>query len=711
MHRRSALPVAIFLAAVPLAASLAFPAGAFTAAVPARAASQDGPSAPRRPAPEAPAQTPAAGDAVASLPVAGVADPALARRNYEVELVRLGEELLAIFDKDTRSKIDAQPNPKLRDALRVERRRFLDEGLCPDVLRAKEPYLRWLRLRLEMIKVYEDAATAALKSEDDEREAQMREELEAFKHTDDLAPWQNLFERVDPELTKELWKSVGTTMHSPGNDKGGASNPLAFAGPFAREYALSFEIQRREGGGNLVAGLIDDEGQRLELVVADELDAAEAAATIESGQSTVISIRMQSDRIAIDRDGVRTHFWAAGDEPLADTTSPESEWPNLYLRSDDERTRLVVVHARYKALGRFGGKSREERAERAERAARAEPRESAKPPQKPKDEGGGATKPEGTAKSGETATPDGTPKSGEAAKPVAPAKPAATKPTNAAKPPKRAVPKGREPAAPAWAEVIEARPDPAVVTDEALFAAIVETGLAWRVRDRESRLEMLLVPPARYFRGNTDDDLESDLDEMPGHSVSITRAFYLGRYEVQAVEWTSVVDGGSPPSSLGMPRGDLAFEDVEGFFRAMRKSRPAAPNDPRLPTEAEWELACRAGVAQPRYGTTGDIAWSVDTSKGSLQLVGGKKANALGFHDMLGNVWEWCADFYDAGEYVRVAADPSLAQDPIGPPSGPRHTLRGGSAFSPAKACRASNREKPVHARAADYGFRVARDP
>jgi sulfatase modifying factor 1 len=112
----------------------------------------------------------------------------------------------------------------------------------------------------------------------------------------------------------------------------------------------------------------------------------------------------------------------------------------------------------------------------------------------------------------------------------------------------------------------------------------------------------------------------------------------------------------------------------------------------RLPTEAEWEYACRAGTIGPRYGELADIAWYRDNGLGTVHAVGGREPNAWGFHDMLGNVWEWCWDVYDREVY------------------GSYRVLRGGGWSDEHWSCRASVRRRshPTF-QIDDVGFRVAR--
>lgn len=112
----------------------------------------------------------------------------------------------------------------------------------------------------------------------------------------------------------------------------------------------------------------------------------------------------------------------------------------------------------------------------------------------------------------------------------------------------------------------------------------------------------------------------------------------------------------------------------------------------RLPAEAEWEYACRAGTIGPRYGELADIAWYRDNALGAIHEVGGKEPNAWGFHDMLGNVWEWCWEVYDREVY------------------GSYRVLRGGGWSDEHWSCRASVRRRshPTF-QIDDVGFRIAR--
>ena len=249
-----------------------------------------------------------------------------------------------------------------------------------------------------------------------------------------------------------------------------------------------------------------------------------------------------------------------------------------------------------------------------------------------------------------------------------------------------------------WAEVLKASVDRSIVTDARLADQITAVGLPWRVYDRVTGIEMVLIPPGKYIRGASPDDREAYSDERPSHEATISRAFYLGRYEVTQAEWSKLM--GSNPSSFEgerLPVETVSWDDLQAF---VGKSVGL-----RLPTEGEWEYACRAGTVGPRYGKLDGNAWYDANSGDETHEVGGKKANAFGLHDMLGNVWEWCSDWY--GEYLICSQT-----DPLGASTGFDRVLRGGSWYYNGRRCRASYRNRNAPAARHPYiGFRVARTP
>ena len=262
---------------------------------------------------------------------------------------------------------------------------------------------------------------------------------------------------------------------------------------------------------------------------------------------------------------------------------------------------------------------------------------------------------------------------------------------------------------PAWATLIEAMPDPAVVTDPALRTAIAATGLAWRVRDTATQIEMLLVPPGAFDMGCTrgSNAFGCNERELPVHAVTISGAYYVGKHEVTQAQWLQTM--ASNPAffqgyvdSSSRPVESVSWSAVQGYLTATGL---------RLLTEAEWEFACRAGTATPFYNgstddsTVGNLAWTPSNAGNETHAIGGKAPNALGFYDMLGNVYEWVNDWY--GPYSTNAQF-----DPSGPAKGTYHAIRGGAWYLDMETVRSSSR---IYGFPTDQfpfiGFRVARNP
>jgi formylglycine-generating enzyme required for sulfatase activity len=275
---------------------------------------------------------------------------------------------------------------------------------------------------------------------------------------------------------------------------------------------------------------------------------------------------------------------------------------------------------------------------------------------------------------------------------------------------------------PAWATLIEAAPNPAVVTSSTLRAAIMATGYAWRVRDTATQIEMVLIPPGTFQMGcSASGAYACNSDENPVHTVTLTNAFYMGRHEVTQAQWqarmgsnpsyfqsaSSVVPAAQVPNR---PVEKVSLNTVQGFL---------AQTGMRLPTEAEWEYAYRAGTTTAFHAMTGypqgtnddtlvgNIAWYEPNSDWQTHPVGGKLANGYGLHDMAGNVHEWVSDWYGSTYYSS-----SPQNNPTGPASGSFRVVRGGSWGNTPNDLRASDRfsDTPGHA-SGFVGFRVARAP
>ena len=217
---------------------------------------------------------------------------------------------------------------------------------------------------------------------------------------------------------------------------------------------------------------------------------------------------------------------------------------------------------------------------------------------------------------------------------------------------------------------------------------------------------MVLIPAGEFTMGS--DSGESD--EKPPHRVYLD-AYWIDKYEVTFDQYDKFCEatGRSKPSDSGWGRGNrpvinVSWNDAVSYAKWAGK---------RLPTEAEWEKACRAGsTSKYCYGNSesmlGDYAWYSSNSGSKTHPVGQKKPNAWGIYDMHGNVWEWCSDWYDSG-YYKVAAGFQPAKNPKGPNSGSVRVLRGGSWCGYAISCRSSIRGRS----SPDYrnyfgGFRCA---
>ena len=198
-------------------------------------------------------------------------------------------------------------------------------------------------------------------------------------------------------------------------------------------------------------------------------------------------------------------------------------------------------------------------------------------------------------------------------------------------------------------------------------------------------LEFVLIHPGVFVMGSDN----GAADEKPAHKVRITKPFYMGRFEVTQGQWEKVM-GANPSNFKGAenPVENVSWEDSQSFLAKLKGRSPGA--DFRLPTEAQWEYACRAGATTAFSfaafkDALGDYAWYGGNSELETHAVGGKKPNAWGLFDMQGNVLEWCSDWY--GNY---SSDDAV--DPSGPSSGSGHVLHGGAWNCAATFCRPSAR-------------------
>lgn len=260
----------------------------------------------------------------------------------------------------------------------------------------------------------------------------------------------------------------------------------------------------------------------------------------------------------------------------------------------------------------------------------------------------------------------------------------------------------------------------------ALFIFTVSTGFCSNEKFviKELNLELVKCPAGSFMMGSPENELGRHDDETL-HKVILSKPFYIGKYEVTKIQYETIVYG-KPDSFYKRyfkhPVTYVTWKNAKDFCDKLNiKYKDLLPKGYifDLPTEAQWEYACRAGTTTALNngkeiksiwgdGTNIDeIAWNNHISRYATQDVGQKKPNAWGIYDMHGNVWEWCRDWY--GEYTEKEVT-----DPLGPISGPGRVCRGGScnnnslgSRSAIRGCIDSSRDKGDE----DTGFRVALVP
>ncbi len=219
-------------------------------------------------------------------------------------------------------------------------------------------------------------------------------------------------------------------------------------------------------------------------------------------------------------------------------------------------------------------------------------------------------------------------------------------------------------------------------------------------------MDFVHIEPGEFIMGSPENEPNREPNRTKGerqHKVKLTKPFYMGIYEVTQEQYQAVM-GVNPSKFKGeknLPVEQVSWNDAVKFCRKLSQERGKTY---RLPTEAEWEYACRAGTTGV-YGGSGkldDMAWYRDNSGERTHPVGQKQPNAWGLYDMHGNVWEWCSDFF---------SDPTgSVTDPRGPVSGSLHAVRGGSFNNGVQHCREALRDPQLPTTSEDQSFRVAMD-
>jgi formylglycine-generating enzyme required for sulfatase activity len=268
-------------------------------------------------------------------------------------------------------------------------------------------------------------------------------------------------------------------------------------------------------------------------------------------------------------------------------------------------------------------------------------------------------------------------------------------------------------------------PKPMVRTDPVPTGAFpagsgMEGSRAGEVREFGG-IEMVWCPPGEFLMGSPKDEADRNDDETQ-HRVTLTRGFWMAKTETTQRQWESVMGtdvtqqkakgdhyGEVTGEGATHPMYFVNWEDAQEYLEKMNGQHPMPLGWKWvLPTEAQWEYACRAGTERAfatTSGTLGDLdemAWYDGNSGSTTNPVGTKKANAWGLHDMHGNVWEWCSDRY--GEYSSGSSS-----DPTGATTGYYRVNRGGSWSNDAQFCRSAVRSgRAPDFRFHDLGFRPA---
>ena len=237
-----------------------------------------------------------------------------------------------------------------------------------------------------------------------------------------------------------------------------------------------------------------------------------------------------------------------------------------------------------------------------------------------------------------------------------------------------------------------------------------------QVKTNSIGMKLKLIPAGEFLMGSPESEPERDDDELQ-HRVRITKPFYLCVYTVTQSQWKSVM--GTEPwegeeyvkEGPDYPAIYVSHDEAVEFCREL-SSREGATY--RLPTEAEWEYACRArSQTAYSFGDTAEqleqYAWfeenADEVGEEYAHRVGQKLPNSFGLYDMHGNVWEWCSDWFEEYPSGEVT-------DPKGPSSGFYRVIRGGGWTSPAENCRSAYRNRLLPSDRYDYyGFRVSLSP
>jgi len=243
------------------------------------------------------------------------------------------------------------------------------------------------------------------------------------------------------------------------------------------------------------------------------------------------------------------------------------------------------------------------------------------------------------------------------------------------------------------------RPQAGAVLAGGKFSPVMPVSTGQKTIKNSIGMELVLIPAGSFQMGSN----EGASDEKPVHQVTISQAFYMGKTEVTQAQWTAVM-GNNPSRFKGddLPVETVSWQDAKAFIQKLNAKENT--DKYRLPSEAEWEYAARAGSTTEWYfggngSLLGDYAWYYGNSDGKTHAAAGKKPNKYGLYDMAGNVWEWNEDSWEDNYNTPRTQSPYKN-------SSERHLLRGGSWFYTPLNCRSAYRDNSSSG-SNNVGFRI----
>jgi formylglycine-generating enzyme required for sulfatase activity len=222
------------------------------------------------------------------------------------------------------------------------------------------------------------------------------------------------------------------------------------------------------------------------------------------------------------------------------------------------------------------------------------------------------------------------------------------------------------------------------------------TGQSFTEDINGAQIQMVSVPGGTFLMGSPLSETGRDNDEGPQNEATV-QSLYMSKYEVTQAQYKAVMST-NPSSFKGddLPVDSVSWNDAVEFCRKLSQT---TGREYRLPTEAEWEYACRAGTNGPYSGNIDAMAWYGASSGSRTHPVGQKQPNGFGLYDMYGNVWEWCQSKYKAYPYKATDGREDLQSTDV-------RVMRGGSWESAAKSCRSAYRRRVIPD-ARSIGFRI----